>query len=169
MRLWIFLVAVALFLWEYTFFENVLEKIEFLYNTKSIYIVGYYTIVTFVGFFALSLLFFVRSRSIYVTSLTIMLVGYMVDLIYKNINRVGFSLNDLAVVIAEADKFALDALRAYAEAIKEASVTIAIFLFLAVILRAIIKKENYFVSARVAIGSLVVALLHLCKTPLEAH
>jgi len=159
MRLWLGLVLVALFLWELLFFENVLTQVQFLFETKSLFITAYYVFVTLFGFLSLTLLFFVRSRLLFALFTLFTLVSYLVDLTYKNINKMGFSLNDLSVAFAEADKFALDALRAYAEPLKEASLFVFLLFVLMLIVRAIVKKRAYLVSTKLVFGSFVFALL----------
>jgi len=159
MRLWLGLVFVALCLWELLFFENVLTQVEFLFETKSLFITAYYVFVTLFGFLSLTLLFFVRSRLLFALFTLFTLVSYLVDLTYKNINKMGFSLNDLSVAFAEADKFALDALRAYAEPLKEASLFVFLLFVLMLIVRAIVKKRAYLVSTKLVFGSFVFALL----------
>ena len=138
MKVWLGLVFIALVFFEVLFFEDIFLRMLYLWNEKSIAVSLYYIMVTSVGFFSMALFFFIREKIYFTLFFIFLLLTYAIDLVYKNINNVGFSLSDLTITLAEVDAFAVDALLTYTEAIK-------VSLFVLILLTIFIFSFRHFV------------------------
>ncbi|CAA6799293.1 MAG: Unknown protein [uncultured Sulfurovum sp.] len=159
MKYWIFLVFIVFFIFENIFIEDIYMRMNHLFNSKGIYISAYYIFVTFVGFLSIAFLFFIREKFYFFLAMTLLLLSYTITLVYKQINGTGFTLNDLAIVLNEADAFALDALITYGSSIKEALLILVFVLVFIFVLRNVIVKNKMFIGIKYVIVSFVVALL----------
>ena len=146
MKLLIVSLLVLVIIFETFFFENIFDKIKFLYHTKSIYISGYYVLVSLFGFIAIVLLFFLRQKKYFFLAMLLLFLTYGIELVYKDINSTGFGLNELSLVLNEGDAFAIDALKAYASSIKSALFILAFVLLMVLFLRKVIVKKAIFIK-----------------------
>ncbi len=151
------LMFIILVIFEIVVFENFIDKMMYLFNTKSLTIASFYLLVTFIGFLSIILLFFIRNKIIFFFFYLFLLLTYSIDLVYKNINQMGFSLNDLGVALAQADAFGLDALSTYADAIEQAGVVMLLFTIFVFIIRKIIVKNRLFISLKWVLSTLIIA------------
>ena len=147
------LIVALLFLvlgFETVFFENIFDKIKFLYQTKSIYISAYYAFVSLLGFISISSLFFLRQKRYFLLAMFLLFLSYAIELVYKDINSIGFGLNELSLALNEGDAFALDALKAYASSIEfTLYILVFVFLFVFVLRRIIVKKSMFICKIRI--------------------
>jgi glucan phosphoethanolaminetransferase (alkaline phosphatase superfamily) len=153
------LLFITLLVFEFLFFENIFTQMNFLWETKNLYISGYYAFVTGIGFFSLSLMFFLQEKIYFTLFFMLLLLTYGIDLVYKQINNVGFSLNDLTLMLAEVDVFAVDALITYAEAIKVSFIILILFIIFVLVFRNVVHKKKLYLPFRWFFLSFMVALL----------
>jgi glucan phosphoethanolaminetransferase (alkaline phosphatase superfamily) len=159
-KLLIVVLLVLVVVFETIFFENIFDKIKFLYHTKSIYISGYYLLVSLSGFISITLLFFLRKKFYFFLAMFFLFLTYGIELVYKEINSTGFGLNELSLVLNEGDAFGLDALLTYSSAIKEALMVLACVLVLVFLLRrSIVKKRMFIRKERIFLSFLFAVLL----------
>ena len=144
------LVIVFLFcvVFEMVFFENIIDKILYLYHSGRVTLLLFYLLVSFLGFLSVSMIFFVRNKILYGVLLLFLLLTYAIDLVYKNINSIGFSLNDLTVALAEVDAFALDALTTYSEALEKTALVLIVVLVFAYFIRKVVTKNSFYISLK---------------------
>lgn len=159
MKTWFTVVFIALFTFESIFIENIFSQITFLFNTKGIYISGYYVLVSFLGFICISLLFFLRQKRYFLLAMFLLFLTYGIELVYKNINSTGFGLNELSIVLNEGDAFALDALKTYGSSIESALFILAFTLVIVFFLRKLIVKKGMFIKKEKICFSFLLALL----------
>ena len=160
MKLLIVTLLVLLLGFETVFFENIFDKIKFLYQTKSIYISAYYAFVSLLGFMSIASLFFLRQKRYFLLAMFLLFLTYAIELVYKEINSTGFGLNELSLALNEGDAFALDALKAYTSSIESALYILAfIFLFVFILRRIIVKKSMFICKIRILFFFLLSLLL----------
>ncbi len=159
MRVKLGLIFIILVIFEIVVFENFIDKMMYLFDTKSLAIASFYLLVTFIGFLSITLLFFIRNKIIFFFFYLFLFFTYSIDLVYKNINTEGFSLNDLSIALAQADAFGLDALSTYADAIEQAGVVMLLFTIFVFIIRKIIVKNRLFISLKWVLSTLIIAFL----------
>ena len=160
MKLLIVTLLVLLLGFETVFFENIFDKIKFLYQTKSIYISAYYTFVSLLGFMSIASLFFLRQKRYFLLAMFLLFLTYAIELVYKEINSMGFGLNELSLALNEGDAFALDALKAYTSSIESALYILAfIFLFVVILRRIIVKKSIFICKIKILFFFLLSLLL----------
>jgi len=157
----ILLAVVFLFLLgvDMVFFENIADQIIYLYYSGKITLLLFYLVVSFLGFLSISMIFFISNKIIYIFFLLFLVVTYAIDAVYKNINSVGFSLNDLTVALAEVDAFAIDALKTYATALEKTALLVVMLFIFAYIIRKIVHKHHFYVSLKLFIPLFLVASL----------
>ena len=158
-RILIALIFLSLVIFEMVLFENIFDKITHLLNTKNLYIALFYALVSFMGFLSITLLFFIRKTLLFMLAFFFLLLTYSIELVYKNINQVGFSLNDLTVALAEVDAFALDALTTYAAAFEKTALVMFLFTIFVFLVRKVIVKQNLFISFKWVFSFLIIAFL----------
>ena len=159
MRVKLGLIFISLVIFEIVVFENFIDKMIYLFNTKSFYIASFYLLVTFIGFLSITLLFFIRNKIIFFFFFLFLFFTYSIDLVYKNVNTEGFSLNDLSIALAQADAFGLDALATYANAIEQAGIIMFIFTVVVFLIRRVIVKNRLFISLKWVLSTLIIAFL----------
>ncbi len=159
MRVKLGLIFIILVIFEIVVFENFIDKMMYLFDTKSLAIASFYLLVTFIGFLSITQLFFIRNKIIFFFFYLFLFFTYSIDLVYKNINTEGFSLNDLSIALAQADAFGLDALSTYADAIEQAGVVMLLFTIFVFIIRKIIVKNRLFISLKWVLSTLIIAFL----------
>lgn len=159
MKLWITILIILIVLFESIFFENIATQMMFLFNTKGIYISAYYTLVSFIGFLSMAFFILIKEKIYFFLAISLLLITYAIELIYKNINGVGFSLNDLSIVLNEGDAFALDALSAYASSIWNAMFILMFVLVVLLYIRKFIKRHKSFMAKRYVLSFFLLSVL----------
>jgi glucan phosphoethanolaminetransferase (alkaline phosphatase superfamily) len=157
-KLLIVVLLVLVVVFETIFFENIFDKIKFLYQTKSIYISAYYVLVSLVGFVSIALLFFLRQKRYFFLAMFLLFLTYAIELVYKDINSTGFGLNELSLALNEGDAFALDALKAYSSSIELALFILAFILVIVFFLRKLIVKKGIFIKKEEILFSFLLAV-----------
>jgi len=148
MKIWITIIFILIVIFENIFIENIFTKGVYLFHEKNIYIAAYYGLVTILGFVSIALLLFFKQTRYFILGLLFLFLGYGIELIYKDINGVGFGLNELSVALNEAHSFALDALVTYADSIKKASIILFFILVVVLLLRKIIVAKGLFIEKK---------------------
>ncbi|CAA6817437.1 MAG: Unknown protein [uncultured Sulfurovum sp.] len=159
MKIWFFIIFTLIIAFENIFIENILSKIIFLWDTKSVYITSYYSLVTLLGFMSVTLLFFIKEKIYFFLVSFLLLFTYSIELVYKDINSIGFGLNELSLVLNEGDAFALDALITYGISIKKALFILLIFVFIFFVIRKIIVKKKIFMKTKYIMVFLLFAFI----------
>ena len=159
MKTWFTIIFTLLLVFENIFIENIFSQMKFLLETKSIYISAYYVLVSFLGFISITLLFFLRQKVYFLLAMFLLFLTYAIELVYKDINSMGFGLNELSLALNEADAFALDALKTYASSIEVALVILVFILVLVFFLRTVIVKNRIFIKKQKIFLSFLFALL----------
>ena len=158
MKKLILLVIILLIAFENIFLENIGEKLHYLFTVKSIYVTGYYVFVSLMGFLSVALFLFIKEKFYYGVMLFLLLLSYAIGLIYKEINGIGFTLNDLSIALTEGEHFALDALLTYAGAIQKAGLLL-LFLFLIIFfIRKVILAKQYLIEFKYLLILFLVSL-----------
>ena len=148
MKLWFGFIFALLVAFETVVYENIFHELLFLFTTKPLYIVLFYSFATIVGFLSITSIFFLRNRWLFSLFFIFLLTTYGLELVYKNINNVGLSLNDVSIALAQADAFALDALTTYQEAIKKTLVILGVVILFMFMVRRVIHKNRWYISAK---------------------
>jgi len=148
MKIWILIIAILIAIFENSFIENIFAQAIHLFHTKSVFITAYYIIVTILGFLSIGLLFFVKQTRYFILGVLLLFLGYGIELIYKDINGVGFGLNELGIALNEANSFALSALVTYAGSIEKALIILFVTLVVVVLLRKVIVTKAIFVEKK---------------------
>jgi glucan phosphoethanolaminetransferase (alkaline phosphatase superfamily) len=86
------------------------------------------------------------------------MLTYIIELIYKHINKFGFTVNDLSIALNEGANFASDALVSYAESIKYALFIAFIVLMVILVLRKFIVKKEMFIKRKYVLVAFLLAL-----------
>jgi len=86
MKIWITIIFILIVIFENIFIENIFTKVMYLFHTKNIYITAYYTLVTILGFFSITLLLFFKKKRYFILGVSLLFLGYSIELIYKDIN-----------------------------------------------------------------------------------
>ncbi len=148
MKIWFFLILTILFIFENIFFENIFSKIYFFFTVKNIYVTIYYAFVTLMGFLAISSFLFIQKKVYYFIALLLLMVTYAIELIYKDINATGFTLNDLSIALNEGHAFATDALLTYASSIEKALFILLLLGVILFLIRQKITKNSSFIALK---------------------
>jgi len=159
MKLWIFIIFLLVIIFENIFFENTLIKITHLYTTKSIFTSVYYVFVTLLGFLSVTLMLFIREKFLFFIAIFLLMLTYIIELTYKHVNSMGFTLNDLSIALNEGDAFALDALVSYAESIKHALLISLVVLLVIMLLRRVIVKKQMFIKGSYVVLTFLLSLV----------
>lgn len=160
MRYFFLLLLLVLVFFELTFFGDIWAKVELLYERKNIYIAGYFTLVTFLGFLSITLFFFIKNRVLFTLFIALLFCTYAIDLVYKDINIIGFSFNDLVIAVNGGAAFAFDAFSTYINSIEKILLLLIIFFLILIIIRKIIVVKALHVSSvKVVVFFMVVLLL----------
>ena len=158
MKVWLSIVFIFLVLFEVLFFEDIFSRIYYLWSEKSISVSLYYIVVSLIGFLSITLFFFIKEKIYFTLFFLILLLTYGLDLVYKNINNIGFSLSDLTIALAEADSFAVDALVTYAEAIKISLILLVLLTIFVLAFRSFIHKNSMYISFKWVFLTFILAL-----------
>jgi len=148
MKIWITIIFILIIIFENIFIENIFTKVMYLFHTKNIYITAYYGLVTILGFFSITLLLFFKKKRYFILGVSLLFLGYGIELIYKDINGFGFGLNELGIALNEANSFALDALVTYAGSIKNALIILFFMLVMILLLRKMIVLQGFFIEKK---------------------
>jgi len=81
-------------------------------------------------------------------ALSILFLAYAIELIYKNINTTGFTLNDLSIALNEGNAFAVDALLTYASSIEKSAFILLLLFVVLFFIRQKIVKNNKFIALK---------------------
>ncbi len=132
---------------------GILKISKELFYTKSIIIFLYYELSLFFSILALSLIFFIKDKKIFILLFSFLILTYSINKTYLFINGSGFGFKELQVFIHEAGHFASDAFLAYGRyfyysfAIVIGMVAISFFI------------RKYIVTFRLYLSSLFIAII----------
>ena len=153
------MVFLSFVLFEMLFCENISDKIVYLYTSGKVTLLLFYLVVSFLGFLSISMIFFIRNRILYLFFFGFLLMTYAIEFVYKNINSIGFSLNDLTVALAEVDAFAIDALKTYAIAFEKTAFILLLIIIFSYFIRKIVHNSKFYISLKWFLSLFIIASL----------
>jgi glucan phosphoethanolaminetransferase (alkaline phosphatase superfamily) len=144
----IFFILASFIFFEIIFFENFFARGQALYEKKDIYKASFYIFVNIIGFISIVSFLFIKNKTIYFSFFFLVLLTYILDLVYKNINGVGLTLNDLSVMELEGKGLFFQAISTFRESIFYALTVLLFFSIFIFILRWVINKYQYFINLK---------------------